>query len=131
MLKTFLLLTIILNIIIEMSITSSSKQNFSVEHLFKNKQSSRDFWLADDENKKQLWTFLVLYFINKNQYINDTYEKLIYSKDNECLENHVVWTTCIISPCWNFVYRIIESAVYMDNMLGHLLYANKRIWLYS
>ena len=90
MLKTFLLLTIILNIIIEMSITSSSKQNFSVEHLFKNKQSSRDFRLADDENKKQLWTFLVLYFINKNQYINDTYEKLIYSKDNECLENHVV-----------------------------------------
>jgi hypothetical protein len=40
--------------------------------------------------QKQLWTFLVLYFINKNQYINDTYEKLIYSKDNECLENHAV-----------------------------------------
>ena len=43
----------------------------------------------EDENKKQLWTFLVLYFINKNQYINDTYEKLIYSKDNGCLENDV------------------------------------------
>jgi hypothetical protein len=26
--------------------------------------------------KKQLWTFLVLYFINKNQHINDTYVKL-------------------------------------------------------
>ena len=101
--KHLFLLTIILNIIIETS--------FSVEHLFKNKQSSRDFWLANDENKKQLWTFLVLYFINKNQYINDTYEKLIYSKDNGCLENHVVWTTCIISPCWNFVYLIIEYSV--------------------
>ena len=71
-----------------MSITSANKHNFSVEHLLKNKQSSRD---SDDENKKQLWTFLVLYFINKNQYINDTYEKLIYSKtkDNGCLENYV------------------------------------------
>ena len=29
--------------------------------------------------KKQLWTFLVLYFINKNQYINDTYEKLLFT----------------------------------------------------
>jgi hypothetical protein len=46
----------------------------------------------EDENKKQLWTFLVLYFINKNPilYINDTYEKLVYSEDNGCLENHVV-----------------------------------------
>ena len=43
----------------------------------------------EDENKKQLWTFLVLYFINKNQYINDTYEKLIYSKDNGCHENQL------------------------------------------
>jgi hypothetical protein len=32
-----------------------------------------------DENKKQLWTFLVLYFINKNQYINDTYGKLLFT----------------------------------------------------
>ena len=31
------------------------------------------------KNKKQLWTFLVLYFINKNQYINDTYEKLLFA----------------------------------------------------
>ena len=37
------LLTIILNIIIEVSITSANKHNFSVEHLFKNKLSSHDF----------------------------------------------------------------------------------------
>jgi hypothetical protein len=37
------LLTIILNIIIETSITSANKHNFSVEHLFKNKLSLRDF----------------------------------------------------------------------------------------
>jgi hypothetical protein len=31
------------NIIIETSITSANKHNFSVEHLFKNKLSLRDF----------------------------------------------------------------------------------------
>ena len=121
MLKTaFFLLTIILNIIIETSITSANKHNFSVEHLFKNKQSSRDFWLADntikdvklkDENKKQLWTFLVLYFINKNQYINDTYEKLIYSKDNGCLENHVVWTPAL-SPLVGILLNVLLNTPY-------------------
>jgi hypothetical protein len=29
--------------------------------------------------KKQLWTFLVFYFINKNQYINDTYAKFLFT----------------------------------------------------
>jgi hypothetical protein len=43
--KQLFLLT---NIIIETSITSANKHNFTVEHLFKNKLSSHDFWLADN-----------------------------------------------------------------------------------
>jgi len=33
----------------------------------------------EDENKKQLWTFLVLYFINKNQYFSDTNAKHLFT----------------------------------------------------
>ena len=90
-LELFLWWNVILDIIIETSISSANKHNFSVEHLFKDELSPHDFWLTDNTQpkdvnivklkasiNKQLLIFkFFFYFINKYQNIQDTHLKLV------------------------------------------------------
>jgi hypothetical protein len=62
--------------------------------------------------KKQLWTFLVLYLINKNQYINDTNAKLLFTPRQTMDVLRIMYDQPALSPLTGISFIVLLNTPY-------------------